>query len=294
MIEATHLGKISSYPQQYDKSVLVAVPRSINREIYNLKEDNLPFVGIDVWHAYEFSILLESGIPLVGILKIIYPTSSPFLVESKSLKLYLNSFNMERFENDPISSTELAVNRIKTDLSELLQCEVEVTFFNHASISIPNDFQSYSILEDIVPLSKLECRDYTENPELLAENKNRVSPIKSPIKWGSFLLRSNCKITHQPDWGAVFLHMESNSMPSPESFLKYVVSLRNENHFHEEICELIFKRVYEKFSPQNLVVTCAYTRRGGIDINPIRATPGAQLPATISAPWSLSKAIFRQ
>lgn len=289
VIEGTHLGKKSSYPQHYDPSVLVAVPRILNREQYGISNEQLPFRGFDVWHAYEFSFLLNNGVPVAGMLKIVYPCNNEFLVESKSLKLYLNSFNMDQFGTSVSKGISETTATIKTDLQELLKCAVEVTFFSHTEKSTVVAFDDYSILEDSIDSSKLICTAYSESPDLLEKSDHR-----GEIKWGSHLLRSNCKITFQPDWGSIFLHMKGNDLPTPESVLRYLVSLRNENHFHEEICEMVFKRLADRYNPDELTVTCQYTRRGGIDINPVRSLTGTDLPASLIDSRMKDAPVFRQ
>ncbi|MBN1926206.1 MAG: NADPH-dependent 7-cyano-7-deazaguanine reductase QueF [Prolixibacteraceae bacterium] len=287
--EAIHLGKSSSYPKKYDPSVLVAVPRYLNREHLEIKENDLPFSGVDVWHAYEFSFLTKNGLPVVGILKLIYPATSQYLVESKSLKLYLNSFNMERFGFDPEEGISEVSGIIAADLSKLLLCDVRIKVFDHTCKENATGFEEYTIIEDSLSTENLLCNVYNENPELLAE-----TGMPDEIKWGSHLLRSNCKITFQPDWGSVYLHMKGQKLPAPESFLRYIVSLRNENHFHEEICETIFKRLSDRFQPDYLLVTCLYTRRGGVDICPVRIKPSETLPLRLCSPEILTMPTFRR
>lgn len=288
-IEATHLGQQSSYPQHYDPSVLVAVPRYLNREQYNIEAKELPFEGFDVWHAYEFSFLTQKGAPVAGMLKIVYPCNNEFLVESKSLKLYLNSFNMSNYGQTLAQGIELVLEIITTDLSNLLQCTVAVHFFDYKAAPAASDFDDFNILEELINFDELQCKTYTETPALLKANT-----AGGTVNWGTHLLRSNCKITHQPDWGTLYLFMEGQSLPTPESFLEYLVSLRNENHFHEEICEMVFKRLTDIFSPQKLMVTCMYTRRGGIDINPVRVMPGTATPDQLINYNVLTRPAFRQ
>lgn len=288
-IEATHLGKQSSYPQHYDPSVLVAVPRILNREQYGITNEALPFVGVDVWHCYEFGFLTEKGVPVVGLLKIIYPADNEFLVESKSLKLYFNSFNMDRFGETQAEGISKVVEIIKKDLSELLKCQVLVCYFDHKTQLAKSDFYDFSILEETVDFDNLSCSEFSENPGLL-----EISAVSGEIKWGTHLLRSNCKITHQPDWGSLFIEMKGEKLPTAESFLKYIVSLRNENHFHEEICEMVFKRMIDKYHPERLMITCLYTRRGGIDICPVRCLPGNSFPKNLTLSGLLSGKSFRQ
>jgi 7-cyano-7-deazaguanine reductase len=287
-IESTHLGKQSSYPQHYDPSVLVAVPRILNREQYGISNESLPFKGVDVWHAYEFSFLTGKGAPVVGMLKLVYPVTNEFLVESKSLKLYFNSFNMECIGESREKGISKVVGVIKRDLSELLKCEVLVCYFDNTHQTAESDFDGFSILENCVDFDAIQCDHFTETTELLETSANNGN-----IKWGTHLLRSNCKITHQPDWGSLYIEMEGEILPTPESFLKYIVSLRNENHFHEEICEIVFKRITDKYKPNKLMTACLYTRRGGIDICPVRISDGV-LPENLSTVNVYDKPAFRQ
>ncbi len=285
-IEATHLGQQSQYPVRYDKSVLVAVPRALNRVQYDLRNEALPFKGCDVWHAYEFGFMTLHSLPVTAILKMVYPSDSLFLVESKSLKLYLNSFNMELLGETPAEGLNLALAIISSDLSALLSCRVSVTAFDHQSKIMVFDFNEYSILEENKGVESLLFEHFTETPSLLVSSK-----VKGEIKWGTHLLRSNCKITHQPDWGT---SMKGNNLPTSESILQYIVSLRNENHFHEEICEMIYKRLFNQFSPDQLLVCCLYTRRGGIDICPVRSSHTSLFPKWLTSSLALSKPAYRQ
>ena len=132
---------------------------------------------------------------------------------------------------------------------------------------------------------------YQEHPLYLSEN---ITTVPGELKVGSHLLKSNCKITSQPDWGTIYIHLKANRTPAPVSLLKYIVSLRNENHFHEEICEMVYQRLYELFQPEILVVTCLYTRRGGIDICPSRSSHPQYLPSHLLKPETLTTPAFRQ
>jgi 7-cyano-7-deazaguanine reductase len=277
-IASTHLGRSSDgvvaapyvAPTQIDKKLLVAVPRNYNRVQYGLNSYSLPFVGYDVWNAYEFSALTHSGFPATGQIKITYSANSVSIVESKSLKLYLNSFNMVRlgeFAKDVIRSAE---NIITCDLQEILGSSVRVKIFGVKECEVTGTrpfvayFKNLDLTTDVSGLAF----EYNENPELLQVS----STAQNVLSVHTTALRSNCRVTNQPDWGDVYISMSANKIPTDESLLQYIVSLRNENHFHEEICECIYKRLWDKFSPRELFVGCLYTRRGGIDINPIRAS----------------------
>ena len=269
-----HLGKagdgtaVKPYvtPDTVDASLLVSVPRVLNRTAYNIDELNLPFVGTDAWNAYEFSTLLTNGFPVSGWLKFTYSSDSPNIVESKSVKLYLNSYNMAKL----VSTTDdmwQVEDQIANDLSEAVGTEVQV-FVRWGDVDtvkpIVGDFIS---LEHYCNIGKLTFDQYNESPDTLQV----VPSIGRYEKWRSYSLRSNCRVTNQPDWGDVYVHIKGEKAVTPESLLQYIVSMRKENHFHEEICECIYKRLHDLLEPEELFVACLYTRRGGIDINPIRA-----------------------
>ncbi len=290
MSEGKYLGKQVDYPQHYAPEMLVAVPRHLNREIYQLSEDNLPFVGYDAWHAYELSFLTERGLPVTGLLKFVYPATNPSLVESKSLKLYLNSFNMHRFGQTPAEGLNIVLATIKTDLSKLLETEVAIHFFDTFPSAAFFDFGGYALLEKEADTAQLTFDHFTEAPELLKADAEDAGELKI----ATHLLRSNCKITHQPDWGSAYIYMKGSILPAKRNLLQYLVSIRNENHFHEEICEMIYKRLWDIFIPQELAVTCIYTRRGGIDICPARASHASLLPHSLLDAEVLSAKLLRQ
>lgn len=287
-IESTVLGRKTEYPKNYAPQILVAVPRRLNRKIYNIDCQHLPFVGVDIWHAYELSFLTELGLPVQGVLKLSIPADSEALVESKSLKLYLNSLNMERFGATANEGISFVTQIIKDDLSRLLETNVEAKIFTHNALSY-SDFDNYSIIENSPKIDEIVFSHYTESPDELG-----ASIGEGELRVGTNLLRSNCKITHQPDWGSAFISMTGKSLPDERNLLRYIVSLRGENHFHEEICELIFIRLMERFAPENLSVTCIYTRRGGIDICPSRATSADLLPRNLTDVSQLSAKLLRQ
>lgn len=291
-IASKHLGRTSDgavmkayvTPDSIDPSLLVAIPRSLNRTQYNISDDNLPFYGLDVWNAYEVSFMTSNGLPVSCVAKIIYPADSECIVESKSLKLYLNSFNMFSMSTHDVSAcVAIAADIIKKDLAELLKCEVDVTAYNTSSMSndrnagdlidagkFPNSvYKSTGFLEHRQwSWAKLKVTEYSENPDIL---ELELGEGCRQASYSSSLLRSNCRVTNQPDWGDVHIFMEGRKIITEDSMLKYIISMRNENHFHEEICECIYKRLLDLCQPDRLVVGCLYTRRGGIDINPVRS-----------------------
>ena len=270
-----HLGKtgdgtaVKPYvtPDSVDATLLVSVPRVLNRTAYGIDESNLPFVGVDAWNAYEFSTLLTNGFPVSGWLKFTYSSESPNIVESKSVKLYLNSYNMAKLVTNTDDMWQVE-DKIARDLSDAVGTEVDV-FVRWGDVDtvrpIIGDFIS---LEHYCNIGKMTFDDYNESPDTLQV----VPSIGRYEKWRSYSLRSNCRVTNQPDWGDVYVHLKGERAVTPESLLKYIVSMRKENHFHEEIAECIYKRLFDLLEPEELFVACLYTRRGGIDINPVRAS----------------------
>ena len=267
-----HLGKSSQYKSQYDASLLVREPRSNNREHLNIEEDGLPFVGCDVWNGYEVSALLDSGLPTALVAKVIYPCDSKYIVESKSMKLYWNSFNMEKLGSDACEVFKKVKDLAEEDLSALLETDVEVQLFDPINLEkgggvFLKDQIMYECLEN--KFTSLDITEYSENPDILQTinyEDNRE------LKVFSKLLKSNCRVTSQPDWGDVYIKMKGNFIPTYDSLVKYIVSFRDECHFHEEICETIYKRIWDLYKPTQLSVTCLYVRRGGWDINPQRCS----------------------
>lgn len=289
-IASKHLGKagdgsvVKPYitPDNIDPSLLVGVPRYLNRTQYGIDDANLPFGGFDTWNCYEFSTLTTNGFPVCGVIRLVYPSFSPNIVESKSLKLYMNSFNMARLADNTKDAIRIAVETIKKDVSVALglhlldhEAELQVAFCDELSLTLPpienNDLKSsFVLLEHVNDVDSIIFDRYNEDPSILKVIDTHNSVID--FKWRSAVLRSNCRVTNQPDWGDVYISIRGDKTVTAESLLQYLVSMRKENHFHEEICECIYKRLYDLLNPEELFVACLYTRRGGIDINPARAT----------------------
>lgn len=270
------LGKEAVIPERYDPSLLFRIPRSENRLRYDLKDTCLPFTGVDVWNCYEFSFLTKFGLPVSRVMKVIYPATSPFIVESKSLKLYLNSFNMERFDETVSGSLQKVKGIITADLSKLLQTKVSVCFFDKNTEEV-HPFKDINDIEHYVSAGSLEhirFEHYKETPDLLA---GILTDIQREYAFTTDLLRSNCRVTNQPDWGDLFVKMQTQYEIDFVSVIQYLVSFRKENHFHEEVVEMIYKRFWDTFKPSRLTVAAMYTRRGGIDINPIRCSCEADI-----------------
>ncbi len=266
-IASTHLGKKSEGSETYNPSLLVAIPRFENRKQYNIQNNNLPFEGWDVWHAYEFSAMTENGIPVTRLMKLKYNCTSEFLVESKSLKLYLNSFNMTKFGNTITECLEICKKTIEKDLSEKLKTEVTANFIeNNAERSAI--FTNFENIMNFVDEKTLKVEKFKEAPELL-ETEETEKEQTYHLMFDS--LRSNCRVTHQPDFGDLYLYYRSKKHILEDSIVKYLSSFRSEFHFHEECCEMIYKRLFDLLDSGDELFVCAlYTRRGGIDICPVR------------------------
>lgn len=271
-----HLGQISEYKDQYDADLLVREPRSSNRTHLGIEDDDLPFVGYDTWNAYEVSGLTNSGLPATGVAKIVYPCDSKYIVESKSIKLYFNSYNMFKCGSTPQSVLEFIATTASDDLSRLLETEVNVHIIDDTKTKATDLFVGYETLETQLENAgaSFETNTYTETPELLEIDSISYDEWTGPLQqfFHSGLLKSNCRVTSQPDWGDVFIYIKSRNIVDRDSLLKYIISFRDECHFHEEICETIYKRLQSVYLPDELCVTCLYARRGGIDINPVRAS----------------------
>ncbi len=254
------LGKEVIYKTKYDASLLFPVPRNIGREKIGLK-DEVPFTGYDIWNCYELSWLNQKGKPHVAILVVYIPHSSENIVESKSLKLYLNSFNNTKFSNK-----EEVARIIEKDLSNLVNSSekilLEIKDLNNANHTLLRGFNAFNIDHIDVEISN----NKQSNDLLKIESDDIVEESLC-----SDLLRSNCLITKQPDWGSLLIIYKGKKI-NHESLLKYIISFRDHIEFHEQCVERIFNDLYNLLKPIKLYVEARYTRRGGIDINPVRAS----------------------
>lgn len=254
------LGKKTSYVSHYDRTLLQAVPRSLNRTSLNLTNDNLPFNGEDVWYGYELSWLNTKGKPVVAVAEFRFPSTSNSIVESKSFKLYLNSFNQTKFVDMN------AVQQVMSDdLSDLCGAKATVTLFNVTSC--PNLMINHIDAQCIDELD-ISIEQYDLQPNLLSLSTQKVEVEETLV---SHLLKSNCLITNQPDWATIYISYSGQKI-SQQSLLKYLVSFRQHNEFHEQCVERIFCDIQKYCHPKTLTVYARYTRRGGLDINPYRTT----------------------
>lgn len=256
------LGRHVDYPTTYDASLLFPIARSNGRDEIGIRTP-LPFIGFDRWHAYELSWLDARGKPHVATATICVPADTPNLVESKSLKLYLNSFNGSVFAGyDEVRS------RIAQDLSRAAGGEVSVTFGLP-----PVDRRRPAVLLDTIE-TDITCYG-PPNATLLALDATR-GEVEETLT--SELLKSNCPVTGQPDWARVTIAYRGPALDHA-SVLRYIVSFRDHCEFHEQCAERIYADLLALAKPSMLSVEARYTRRGGLDINPWRATPGTPAPA---------------
>jgi len=272
--ENSLLGKAVPYVDQYDAGLLYPIARIAKREEIGVPA-TLPFLGADLWTAYELSWLNTRGKPQVALAHITVPCETPNIVESKSFKLYLNSFNNTRFAD---AAEVLA--RIRADISEVVWRGSNQTGTVGVKLIGPELFDREPVHElDGLNLDRLEieCAQYTPAPELLtaAFDEQPVSEVLT-----SNLLKSNCLVTGQPDWASVQISY-SGPQIDQEGLLKYIVSFRNHNEFHEQCVERIFMDVWTRCKPAKLTVYARYTRRGGLDINPWRTSHPQALPANV-------------
>lgn len=250
------LGQKVDYIEQYTPELLQGVPRTLSRDQIGVSQP-LPFVGVDIWNGYELSWLNPKGKPQVAILQCRVPIDSQNLIESKSFKLYLNSFNQSVFT----SANEVA-EHLTADLSACAKADVDVQLFS------AGQFHELSLGElegTVIDELDIEVNDYQPNPGLLKTSDTLVSETLV-----SHLLKSNCLITSQPDWASVQIHYEGAAIDHA-GLLAYLISFRRHNEFHEQCIERIFCDVMNHCKPQKLAVYARYTRRGGLDINPLRA-----------------------
>jgi 7-cyano-7-deazaguanine reductase len=270
--EESRLGKVTPYADQYDPTLLFPISRAPKREELGLF-GQMPFFGADLWTAFELSWLTPRGKPQVAIAHVTVPCETPNIVESKSFKLYLASFSGTK-----LASPEDVRERIRRDVSEAVWRGAPAPGVVGVRLLMPDLFDQEPVQElDGLSLDRLDidCTDYTPRPDLLAAAHGE-QPVTETLT--SNLLKSNCLVTGQPDWGAVQIQY-SGPQIDQGGLLRYLVSFRNHNEFHEQCVERIFMDVWRRCKPVKLAVYARYTRRGGIDINPFRTSHPGPIPA---------------
>lgn len=272
--EDSQLGKPACYADQYDASLLYPIPRAPKRQELGLA-GALPFFGADLWTAYELSWLNPRGKPQIAIAHFTVPCETPNIVESKSFKLYLASFS-----NTVFAGVDAVRDRLRADLSEAVWRGAGQSASIGVRLVTPDLFDQEPIHElDGLNLDRLdvECELYEPAPELLTAAFDEP-PVEEVLT--SNLLKSNCLVTGQPDWGSVQIRYVGPAIEQA-GLLRYIVSFRNHNEFHEQCVERIFMDVWRRCRPTKLSVYARYTRRGGLDINPLRTSHPMAIPANI-------------
>ena len=253
------LGQETPYPRDYDPSILFGIPRDEGRRALGLREE-LPFTGVDLWNAHELSWLDAGGKPVVATAELWIPHTSPSIVESKSLKLYLNSLN------DTRHADVAAVQRvITTDLQDVVGSQLEVRLaLAPAAGAKTSVFSGATCLDD----TDVTIEAYDLDPGLLDGSVDPGDEVEETLC--SHLLKNNCPVTGQPDWAALYVRYCGPRIDRP-ALLRYIVSFRNHDAFHEHCVERIFIDIKARCGPRDLTVFARYSRRGGIDINPFRS-----------------------
>jgi 7-cyano-7-deazaguanine reductase len=266
-LENAPLGQHVAYPSQYDASLLFPIARSINRTSLNLPA-TLPFLGVDIWNAYELSWLDKKGKPQVGLATFSVPSNSPNIIESKSFKLYLNSFNHTR-----LTDVEQLRTTLRQDLSQAAGADVGV------ELILPTQFSGLIMAEmngEYLDDLDIEVDCYSPDASLLRCSGEHI--VSETLV--SRLLKSNCPVTGQPDWASVQIQYQGKPLDRA-ALLRYIISFRNHSEFHEHCVERIFTDIMQACQPEQLTVYARYTRRGGLDINPWRSNTGATPPRDI-------------
>lgn len=256
--EQSELGKKAQYDANYNPDKLFPIPRKAKRDELGLGND-LPFYGLDLWNHYEVSWLNSKGKPMAAIAEIIYPCESQNIIESKSMKLYFNSFN-----NTKCESVARVKEIMQRDMSARIGAEVTVNVYLLSELK-DVDFAvrlNGTYIDDL----DIECDTYQTTPEFLRVEDEVVEETLC-----TDLLKSNCLVTHQPDWCSVEITYKGKKI-NREGLLKYIVSFRNHNEFHEQCIEKIFVHIMERCQPEELTINGRSTRRGGLDINSCRST----------------------
>jgi 7-cyano-7-deazaguanine reductase len=272
--ELSQLGQPVTYTDQYDASLLYPIARAGKREEIGIAGAP-PFFGADLWTSYELSWLNPRGKPQVAIAHFTIPCETPNIIESKSLKLYLGSFSGTAF-----ASADAVRDRLRADLSEAVWRGAPAPASVGVRLLLPELFDQEPVHElDGLSLDRLdiECTQYTPAPELLKSAIDE-QPVEEVLT--SNLLKSNCLVTGQPDWGAIQIRYTGPQIEQG-GLLRYLVSFRNHNEFHEQCVERIFMDLWRRCRPTRLAVYARYTRRGGLDINPLRTSHPMALPANV-------------
>jgi 7-cyano-7-deazaguanine reductase len=307
-IASKSLGSSASYAvytDRFDPSLLNPMPRKLAREGWDIKGDE--FVGYDTWHCHESTFILNNGAPVAGTLKYTYSSDSEFMVESKSAKLYLNSFDMCKMGQSVDTAIKNYELQVKTDLENALKTEVEVKFFKSGDDEVGIfPMGGYIDLQTFLgkDIETLEITDYNTEQNHLQFEKANFSGFGYNVQSGKVLytnkfftnaLRSRCRHTKQKDTGAAYISINTiDSVLKPESLFKQIVSLREVNEFHEFCAEKLYTEIMKCPEVESCCVTLLYARRGSLDINPCRATSHNMLPPVLINPKYYTKKAMGQ
>ncbi len=272
-VTESDLGKVVQYESHYNPKLLFPIARKSKRDELGI-DGTLPFTGFDLWNHYEVSWLNQKGKPIVALAEIIYPCESPQIIESKSMKLYFNSFNQTKFKH--IDNMKATIERDLT-LGVGMPVQVMLTDLSEATDQVLHARMDGMCLDRL----DIACATYTPDTKFLT-----TKPAVVAETLFSNLLKSNCLITHQPDWASIQIEYHGPQIDH-EGLLQYLVSFRNHNEFHEQCIERIFVDIMRQCQPQDLVIYGRYTRRGGLDINVLRS----KMPITLAA---ANKRLIRQ
>ncbi|USE35654.1 NADPH-dependent 7-cyano-7-deazaguanine reductase QueF [Endozoicomonas sp. SCSIO W0465] len=267
VLHASPLGKNSVYQAEYNPSLLFPVERKDKREALGIDPDHLPFYGRDLWYGYELSWLNRSGKPVVRVAQIELPCHSPCLIESKSFKLYLNSFNQSRFE-----CAEQVADRLTEDLSAAAKAPVVVRLYTINEFETRAFDRAPGINIDELDVA-IDCYQYDSSHLAKSPAGSKTVPSGNAISetLHTHLLKSNCPVTGQPDWGTLVVSYRGEPVDHA-SLLKYICSFRTHQEFHEQCVERAFVDLQKHYRLETLTVYAQYLRRGGLDINPWRST----------------------
>jgi 7-cyano-7-deazaguanine reductase len=265
------LGQATPYPDQYDPSLLFPIPRSENRLKLDIRPNQaLPFVGVDIWNAFELSWLNQKGKPQIALAEFQVPADSPNMIESKSFKLYLNSFNSARFDDE----AEVR-ERLITDLSAVAGSKITTRIHSTEVVAKKGIQEMSGVLMDRLDIEI--DPSLPADPTLLKVNES-FGPIEQCLV--SHLLKSNCPVTGQPDWASVQIRYHGRPILE-EGLLRYLIGFRQLGEFHEHCVETIFADIKRQCKPEKLSVYARYTRRGGLDINPFRTDHNSPWPENL-------------
>lgn len=284
-IAAKSLGSDNSYAvftDTFDPSLLVPMPRALAREEYGITGKE--FTGWDAWHCHEATFLLNNGVPVAGTLKIVYSSDSEFMVESKSIKLYLNTFDMCKMGNTIASGIKKYEKQVSEDLTKALNTSVHVKFHkNFADVSANNPVYDYEDIYEYMgdDIYHMDNIDYNVDNTYQVTKKSLTPSKKSKVyKFGTNVLRSRCRHTKQKDTGSgyIYLELEPGYELNVENVLRQILQLREKNEFHEFCSEVLFTKFINQEGVKECMITLLYARRGSLDINPVRASKSELIP----------------